>query len=233
MRVTFIGGTGHIGSYLVPRLVGSGHQVTVISRGTTQPYFPDDRWSQVNRVFADLEAGERDGSWAQLIRRLETDAIIDLTCFKLESARCLVEALAGNRSPYLLHCGTIRVYGCMAEVTAEEAPRAPIEPYGREKAAIEEYLSTLAQKDGFPAVVLHPGHIVGKGRHGGPLILKAISTRRFSQSSRPVRKSPFPTMVSPRCITSMPTMWPKPSSSLWKSPPPAPAKPSRSPRHKR
>jgi nucleoside-diphosphate-sugar epimerase len=163
MRVTIIGGTGHIGSYLVPRLVGSGHEVAVIARGTRQPYFPDDRWNQVNRIFADREAGERDGSWAQLIGRLETDAVVDLTCFKLESARCLAEALAGDRRPHLLHCGTIWVYGRMAPVTAEDAPRAPLETYGREKAAIEEYFLTMAQEDGFPATVLHPGHIVGQG----------------------------------------------------------------------
>jgi nucleoside-diphosphate-sugar epimerase len=163
MRVTIIGGTGHIGSYLVPRLVGSGYDVTVIARGTRQPYFPDDHWSRVNRIFADRVAGEQDGSWAHLIRRLETEAIIDLTCFKLESARCLTEALAGDRSPFLLHCGTIWVYGRMAEVTDEEAPRLPLETYGREKAAIEEYLLTIGQRDGFPATVLHPGHIVGRG----------------------------------------------------------------------
>jgi nucleoside-diphosphate-sugar epimerase len=34
MRIVVIGGTGHIGSFLVPRLVRAGHEVVNISRGT-------------------------------------------------------------------------------------------------------------------------------------------------------------------------------------------------------
>ena len=33
-RVVVIGATGHIGTYLVPRLVDGGHQVIAVSRGT-------------------------------------------------------------------------------------------------------------------------------------------------------------------------------------------------------
>ena len=32
-RVVVIGATGHIGTYLVPRLVRAGHEVVAISRG--------------------------------------------------------------------------------------------------------------------------------------------------------------------------------------------------------
>ena len=38
MRVAVIGGTGHIGTYLVPRLVEAGHQVVSISRSLREPY---------------------------------------------------------------------------------------------------------------------------------------------------------------------------------------------------
>ncbi len=33
MRVVIIGGTGHVGTYLVPRLVQAGYEVINISRG--------------------------------------------------------------------------------------------------------------------------------------------------------------------------------------------------------
>ena len=33
-RVVVIGATGHIGTYLVPRLVDRGHEVIAVSRGT-------------------------------------------------------------------------------------------------------------------------------------------------------------------------------------------------------
>jgi uncharacterized protein YbjT (DUF2867 family) len=33
MRIVVIGGTGHVGSYLVPRLTRNGHEVVSLSRG--------------------------------------------------------------------------------------------------------------------------------------------------------------------------------------------------------
>ena len=38
MRTVIIGGTGHIGSFLTPRLVEAGHTVICVSRGLKQPY---------------------------------------------------------------------------------------------------------------------------------------------------------------------------------------------------
>ncbi len=37
-RVVVIGATGHIGTYLVPRLVCGGHEVIAMSRGAREPY---------------------------------------------------------------------------------------------------------------------------------------------------------------------------------------------------
>ena len=37
MKVLVIGATGHIGTYLVPRLLARGHEVVALSRGQRQP----------------------------------------------------------------------------------------------------------------------------------------------------------------------------------------------------
>src|SRR5690606_9863752 len=42
-------------------------------------------------------------------------------------------------------------------------PRKPFGDYGIRKAAIEAYLLDEARRSGFPATILHPGHIVGPG----------------------------------------------------------------------
>ena len=39
-RVVVIGATGHVGTYLVPRLVRAGHEVVALSRGEREPYRP-------------------------------------------------------------------------------------------------------------------------------------------------------------------------------------------------
>ena len=94
---------------------------------------------------------------------LRPDVVIDMICFTLESATHLVEALRG-RVQHLLTAGTIWVHGPSVQVpTTEEQPRRPFGEYGIQKAAIEAYLLDQTRRYGFPATVVHPGHIVGPG----------------------------------------------------------------------
>jgi nucleoside-diphosphate-sugar epimerase len=163
MRVVLIGGSGHIGTYLVPRLVAAGHEVVAVSRGQRAPYQAHGAWAAVEQRSIDRAAAEAAGTFGAQIRDLRPDVVIDLICFTLDSARQLVEALRGSVQ-HFLHCGTIWVHGPSAVVpTTEERPRTPFGEYGVQKAAIEAYLLDEARRAGFPATVLHPGHIVGPG----------------------------------------------------------------------
>ena len=163
MKVVVIGGTGHVGTYMIPRLVALGHDVTVISRARREPYRPDGAWSAVEMLTLDREAEEQAGTFGAQIAALEADVVIDMICFTLASAQHLVEALRG-RVAHFLHCGTIWVHGPSVEVpTTETQPRRPFGEYGIQKAAIEAYLLREAHRNGFPATILHPGHIVGPG----------------------------------------------------------------------
>ena len=163
MRVVVIGGTGHIGTFLTPRLVDGGHAVVNVSRSQRQPYQAHPAWQQVAQVTLDRTVEEAAGTFGQLILDLKPDAVIDLTCYTLESARHLVAALTG-RVQHFLHCGTIWVHGPSIEVpVTEEQPRRPISDYGQRKAAIEAHLLREARLNRFPATILHPGHLVGPG----------------------------------------------------------------------
>ena len=162
MRVVVIGGTGHIGTYLSPMLVEAGHEVICISRGTRQPYQPHLAWRTIAIVTMDREAEEGRGEFGRQVAELGAEVVIDLTCYKPSSAEQLVDALRG-RVGHFLHCGTIWVHGHSVVVpTKETAPRAPFGDYGIHKLAIETYLLNEARA-GFPATVLHPGHLVGPG----------------------------------------------------------------------
>ena len=163
MRVVVIGGTGHIGSYLTPRLAEEGHEVVCVSRGQRAPYVEHPAWKRIARVDLDRPAEEATGVFGERIAALDGEAVIDLTCYTMESARHLVEALRGNTA-HFLHCGTIWVHGHSVQVpTTEDAPREPIGEYGMRKAAIERFLHEEQQASGFPATILHPGHLVGRG----------------------------------------------------------------------
>jgi nucleoside-diphosphate-sugar epimerase len=166
MRVIVIGGTGHIGSWLVPRLVEAGHDVVSVTRGHRAPYQPA-AWAEiehaVEHVGIDRSAEEAQGRFGQRIAELDPEVVIDLICYHLDSAVQLVEGLRG-RVEHLLHCGTIWVHGPSFNVpTAEGEPRRPFGDYGCRKAAIEQYLMTRSRLDNCPVTVLHPGHLVGPG----------------------------------------------------------------------
>jgi len=163
MRIAVIGATGHVGTYLVPRLVRAGHEVVALSRGEREPYHPAPEWGAVARLAVDRDAEDAAGTFGERIAALGADVVIDMICFTPESARQLVDALRPAR-PLLLHCGTIWVHGPAARVpVTEDEPRTAFGDYGTGKAAIEALLWRETIAGGVPSVVLHPGHISGPG----------------------------------------------------------------------
>ena len=162
-RVVVIGATGHVGTYLVPRLVRAGHHVVALSRGEREPYRPAPEWRAVERVQVDRDAEDAAGTFGERIAALDADAVIDMVCFTPESARQLVDGLRATR-PLLIHCGTIWVHGPAARVPiTEDEPRTAYGEYGTGKAAIEALLHRETVAGGVPSVVLQPGHISGPG----------------------------------------------------------------------
>src|ERR1700750_343248 len=135
MRVVVIGGTGHIGTYLVPALARAGHDVVVISRGSRRAYQDDSVWREVELVQCDRAVAERDGAFGSLVAGLRPEAVVDLICFTPGQARHLVEALDGQ---HLVHTGSVWSYGpSMVVPTTEDAPKRPFGEYGVNKLAVE------------------------------------------------------------------------------------------------
>jgi nucleoside-diphosphate-sugar epimerase len=177
VRVVVIGGTGHIGTFLVPRLVSAGHDVIVASRGKREPYLPNSAWNSVEHIEIDREAEDEAGTFASRVAALHADAVVDLICFTPESAQKLIDALKprlppqssrfpppASRLPLLLHCGTMWVHGRPTTVpVTEDMPRHPFGDYGIKKAAIEKLLLDATRRGDARATVLHPGHMVGPG----------------------------------------------------------------------
>ena len=57
-RVIIIGGSGHVGTYLVPRLIEAGHEVVNVTRGHRAPYLPHRAWDRVTTVRIDRDKAE-------------------------------------------------------------------------------------------------------------------------------------------------------------------------------
>lgn len=162
MRIAVIGATGHIGTWLIPRLVRAGHDVVAMSRGSRRPYHDSPEWNRVESVVVDRTAEEGEGTFGDRIARLEADVVVDLICFDVASAQQIVNALR-DRVQHFIHCGTLWVHGIPRTRPYDEtAVREPFGAYGIRKAEIESFLLRTSH-EGFPATILHPGHITGPG----------------------------------------------------------------------
>jgi nucleoside-diphosphate-sugar epimerase len=163
VRIVVIGGSGHVGSFLVPRLISAGHQVINLTRGMRVAYVEDEAWSDVEQVTVDREAEEAAGTFGKRVAALEADVVVDMICFTPDSAAALVEALRG-RSGHLIHCGTIWRYGpSVKQPMREDDTSPPFGDYGTQKAAIAELLAAETASGGLVTTVLQPGHISGPG----------------------------------------------------------------------
>jgi nucleoside-diphosphate-sugar epimerase len=170
VRIVVIGGSGHIGSFLVPRLVRAGHEVVNVSRGRRSSYVDDAAWQQVDHVITDREAEDRDGTLPSTIAGQRGEVVVDLICFTLDAATALVERLRGETG-HLVHCGSIWRHGPSRRAPIlEDDPTPPLGEYGIQKAAIARMLREETRSGGLVTTSLHPGHISGPGWHPiGPL----------------------------------------------------------------
>jgi nucleoside-diphosphate-sugar epimerase len=163
MKIVVIGGTGHIGSYLIPILVAAGHQVTVISRGARSPYTDHNAWKNVRMVELNRKEADSTHTFGRIVQNLSPDIVIDLICYSPESICDLIEMLRG-RITHLLVCGTIWIHGPSSCVpVGEENDRTPFGEYGTQKLAMECALLEETRRGGIPGTIIHPGHIVGPG----------------------------------------------------------------------
>ncbi|MGX1372056.1 nucleoside-diphosphate-sugar epimerase [Streptomyces canus] len=170
MRVVVIGGSGHIGTFLVPRLVRAGHEVINISRGARTAYVEAPEWQHVRQVVADRQREDDEGTFGDRVAGLEPDVVVDLVCFTLDSATALVERLRGAAG-HLLHCGSVWRHGPADRLPVTETTGTPpVGEYGIQKDRIARMLKEETAAGGLVTTSLHPGHIVGPGWHPiGPL----------------------------------------------------------------
>lgn len=161
--VVVISGCGHIGSWLVPKLVHAGFDVTSVSRGKRKPYTDDSAWRYVHPLTLDRASGNP-GDFESAIASLDADIVVDLINFSLDDTTRMVDALRGTRLSHYLFCSSIWAHGRATVLPAtEDQPKLPLNEYGIEKAKSEASLHDLYRREGFPETVVMPGQISGPG----------------------------------------------------------------------
>lgn len=163
-KAVVIGATGHVGTYLVPRLIRMGYAVTAISRGIAQPYTDFPEWKEAERVVLDRLALEKTDGFGCKVAAMHPDVVVDMISLDYHSTIETVEALKDTNISHYLIASSIREFGASFYVPADESmPRDPITPYGIDKVRSISYLHGEYEKNGFPYTGIMPGHITGPG----------------------------------------------------------------------
>lgn len=161
MKVVVIGACGHIGSYLVPKLVKGGYDVIAVSRGKSRPYVEDPAWKRVEHVCLDRT---KETDFAGRIAAMEADVVIDLINFDIEDTEAMVRALKETRLSHYLFCSSIWAHGRAEFLPADpNCLKEPLDDYGINKFRSECCLKQQFRENGFPATIIMPGQISGPG----------------------------------------------------------------------
>ncbi|MFV0426577.1 MAG: NAD-dependent epimerase/dehydratase family protein [Beutenbergiaceae bacterium] len=185
-RVAVIGGSGFIGSHVIPALVGAGHEVLNYDLFDAEHRLPDE----VTDVRADLR------DTATLTRALAgCDAVLNLAAahhdfgltpatfdsVNVGGARSLVRALEHHRIDNLCFYSSVAVYGDHCTRPDESTPGRPVNDYGRTKLEAEGVYRTWRDGDvGRRLLTIRPAVVFGPRNYANVFrMIHQISRRRF------------------------------------------------------
>lgn len=176
MKVLVTGGSGFIGSHLIPRLIESGHEVYSLERYVTGRYVLGAH--KVATVFGDL----RDGFIIRrLVRKIQPDTVVHLAAispvaYSYDHPQEVFEANALGtvnlaeaclqevpHFKHFLHAGTSEEYGNQTQFPVkEDAELRPNSPYSVSKVAADKYLCYMRDAYDFPVTILRPFNTYGR-----------------------------------------------------------------------
>lgn len=156
MRLLVLGGTEFLGRAVVDAALARGDQVTIFTRGRTNP----DLYPETERL-----RGDRDGDLAALGTG-NWDAVLDLSGYVPRVVLASAELLEPKAGRYLF-VSSVSVYADLSGPVSEESPTAELDDpaseevarhYGALKAACERELERVF---GERALIVRPGLIAG------------------------------------------------------------------------
>lgn len=158
MRILVIGGTGVISRAIIREGMKAGHEMIVVNRGQREVFFE----RKPEMIIADRKDPE---AFAQKMRDVDVDAVIDMISYNAADARQTIETFAGKTKQYLFTSSSAvyqRPY--LSYPIREDAPVLTENsfPYGFQKAEMERYLRTQ-MGGGAPITIIRPSLTFGEG----------------------------------------------------------------------
>ena len=177
MRILVTGGAGFIGSHLVDALLDRGHEVAMADHlvRSPKPWFGEALLRGAQLYVADVRelnairpafAAARPEIVLHLaaqadVRHSVSDPSFDAQV-NVAGTVAVLEAAREVGTRRVVMASTAAVYGDPADVpTGEDAPIAPLSPYGASKAAAEWYLAQYQRLYGISTLALRMANVYG------------------------------------------------------------------------
>jgi UDP-glucose-4-epimerase GalE len=179
MRVLVTGGAGYVGSVSVEALVAAGHDVVVLddlSKGHREAVVPgaglvEGSCGDPDLLRTILAATPVDAVLHCAARSLVGESVADPALYYRQNVAggvTLLEALRESGVRRLVFSSTAAVYGTPSTVPIpEDAPLAPINPYGETKRTFEGALRWYAAAYGLRSVSLRYFNVAGASARNG------------------------------------------------------------------
>lgn len=163
MRVLFIGGTGLISSAVSPMLVERGHDLTLVTRGTSaKAHVPDG----ARAIVADAlnPAALRSALKSDISARGEYDAVVQWIGFDPDHVSQDIDTFASITKQYVFisSASAYQTPPTHYVVREDSTPlHNPHWQYSRDKMEAEHRLRVAHAASGFPFTVVRPSHTYG------------------------------------------------------------------------
>ncbi len=211
MRVAIIGGTGHIGTYLVPRLLEAGHEVTNVTRGQREPYQPRGIWKAGPPGHRGPIGGGCRGDLRKTDRGARRRGGHRLDLFTRPARRAC--ARAGGQGRPVPFCGTIWVHGPSGPSRSPRRCRvvpsgttAIARPRSKRSCWIGRTRRVSRRWSSIPGISSAWGGSPEPAGNFNPAVFQTIARERTSAC---------PTWGWRRCTTCTRMTWPRSSSGPW------------------
>ena len=172
MKILVTGGAGYIGSHVVKALGLKGYEILVYDNLSTGHEWALLYGRLVRGDLSDIRFVD------QVIREYKPDAVMHFAALiqveesvreplkyyrhNIGNTLNLLEVMKNNNVRKLIFSSTASVYGIPETIpVTEDAPLAPINPYGASKATVERILSDLSQASDFRYVSLRYFNVAG------------------------------------------------------------------------
>jgi UDP-glucose 4-epimerase len=199
MRILVTGGAGFIGSHVVDRYLGEGHQVAVVDNlatGRRENLKPDASFHEVD--ITDLDALSRTVEQEQPdlishhaaqmdVRRSVKEPQFDANTNIVGTINVLEAALAVGASKLIFASSGGAIYGEPAQIPAGEShPLRPISHYGASKLAGEVYVQLYGELYDLKYTILRYANVYGPRQNPhGESGVNAIFTGLMLEGQRP------------------------------------------------